>query len=324
MKQRIVGLVVAAVAAAAFGADVETWRATELAFEAGADYDKTGADAVAFDAVFTHASGEKVSRPGFWDGGKTFRVRFAPTKPGRWSWSTTCRGDAALDGKTGALEAKPYAGNLEIYKRGFVKTAKGAKHFTYADGTPFFYLGDTHWGLYKEEIDEPGPHAGTTGAASHFKYIVDRRAAQGFTVLQSEPIGAKFNVADGKVDAADIPGFQLADRYYQYLAEKGLVHANAEFFFASQMNKKLVDDLPAIDRLARYWVARFGAYPVMWTLAQESDNDFYHERHNGHNFYCATNNPWVTVAERLHRADAYGHPLTAHQENTKQIGRAHV
>ena len=317
MKKIQIGLAVAAIAATACGADAETWRAAELAFEAGADYDKTGADAVAFDAVFTHDSGEKVSRPGFWDGGKTFRVRFAPTKPGRWSWSTTCRGDAALDGKTGALEAKPYAGNLEIYKRGFVKAAKGAKHFTYADGTPFFYLGDTHWGLYKEEIDEPGPHAGTTGAASHFKYIVDRRAAQGFTVLQSEPIGAKFNVQDGKVDAADIPGFQLADRYYQHIAEKGLVHANAEFFFASQMSKKLADDPAAIDRLARYWVARFGAYPVMWTLAQEADNDFYHERRGGHNFYCATNNPWVVVAECLHRADAYSHPLTAHQENTK-------
>ena len=143
----------ALVACAAVGADVETWRATELAFEAGTDYDVTGADAVTFDAVFTHESGEKVSRPGFWNGGKTFRVRFAPTKPGRWSWSTTCRGDAALNGKSGTLEAKPYAGELEIYRRGFVKPAKGAKHFAYADGTPFFYLGDTHWGLYKEEID---------------------------------------------------------------------------------------------------------------------------------------------------------------------------
>ena len=127
MKKIQIGLAVAAIAATACGADVETWRAAELAFEAGADYNATGADAVTFDAVFTHASGEKVSRPGFWDGGKTFRVRFAPTKPGRWSWSTTCRGDAALDGRTGMLEAKPYAGNLEIYKRGFVKTAKGRR-----------------------------------------------------------------------------------------------------------------------------------------------------------------------------------------------------
>ncbi len=299
-----------------FDPPAETWRASELSFEAGADYDRTGADDVVFDVLFTHESGEKISRPGFWDGGKTFRVRFAPTKPGIWFWSTTCRGDAALDGKIGSLEVKPYAGYLEIYRRGFVKAAKGAKHFTYADGTPFFYLGDTHWGLYKEEIDEPGPHAGATGATSHFKYIADRRADQGFTVYQTEPIGAKFDVTDGKVDASDIPGFQLADRYYQHLANKGLVHANAEFFFAASMNKKLAGDLAAIDRLARYWVARFGAYPVMWTLAQEVDNDFYYDRGRGHNFYCATNNPWLAVAECLHRVDAYSHPLTAHQENT--------
>jgi len=73
MKKMMIGLAAIAVAAASFGADVETWRATELAFEAGADYDKTGADAVAFDAVFTHESGEKVSRPGFGDG-----ARFTP------------------------------------------------------------------------------------------------------------------------------------------------------------------------------------------------------------------------------------------------------
>ena len=316
MKRYFILIAVVAYVTAVCGADVETWRATELAFEAGTDYDKTGADAVTFDAVFTHDSGEEIARPGFWDGGKTFRVRFAPTKPGRWRWITTCRGDATLDGRSGELSAKPYAGELEIYKRGFVTVAKGAKHFTYADGTPFFYLGDTHWGLYTEELDEPGPHAGTTGAVSHFKYIVDRRAEQGFTVYQTEPIGAKFDVVDGKVDASDIPGFQLADRYYQYLAEKGFVHANAEFFFASGMTKALAADPAAIDRLSRYWVARFGAYPVMWTLAQEVDNDFYLNRHKAHNFYCATNNPWVTVAECLHRADAYRHPLTAHQEDS--------
>ena len=111
---------------AARAVSVEMWRATELVFEAGADYDATGADAVTFDAVFTHESGEKVSRPGFWDGGKTFRVRFAPTKPGRWSWITTCQGDGALGGKSGTLEAKPYAGDLEIYRRGFVKVATSA------------------------------------------------------------------------------------------------------------------------------------------------------------------------------------------------------
>jgi len=294
----------------------ETWRMTELSFESGRDYGAGGGDDVRLYCVFSNRTdGAVVRRPGFWDGGRTFRVRFAPVSAGEWIWKTSCDGDTSLAGRSGSIECVRYSGPLEIYRHGFVKAVPGRKHFTYADGTPFFYLGDTHWGLYLEEIDEPGPHAGATGAASHFKYIADRRAAQGFTVYQTEPIGAKFDVTDGKVDASDIPGFQLADRYYQYIADKGFVHANAEFFFAAQMNAKLAVDPVAIDRLARYWVARFGAYPVMWTLAQEVDNDFYHERHQGHNFYCATNNPWVAVAECIHRADAYRHPLTAHQEN---------
>ena len=46
MKRIMFILAVAACSAVAFGADVETWRAIELSFEAGADYDVTGADAV--------------------------------------------------------------------------------------------------------------------------------------------------------------------------------------------------------------------------------------------------------------------------------------
>ena len=75
-------------------------------------------------------------------------------------------------------------------------------------------------------------------------------------------------------------------------------------------------DEAAIDRLCRYWNARFGAYPVMWTLAQEIDNDFYAEKGRAYNFYSVTNNPWVKVAAGLRRHDAYCHPLSGHQENT--------
>ena len=298
------------------GVKVETWRVAEIAFESAKDYSQGGGDAVRFDVAFTNgADGAVVVRPGFWDGGKVFRVRFAPTAQGVWKWTSSCPDDAALNGKSGSVTATPYMGKLDVYRHGFVKVVPGKKHFAYADGTPFFYLGDTHWGMYKEEIDEAGPHAGGVKTDSHFKYIVNRRAEQGFTVYQSEPIGAKFNLADGRVDAADIPGFQLADRYYRHIADAGLVHANAEFFFSASMRRPLVDDKPALERLSRYWVARFGAYPVMWTLAQEIDNDFYHERGHQKEYSC-TNNPWVAVAEFIHRYDAYKHPLSGHQENT--------
>ncbi len=297
--------------------EVETWRVYEQAFTSGKDYAEGGGDAVVLDVAFTRdGANETLVRPGFWDGGATFRVRFAPPAAGVWIWRTTCADDAALNGLSGSVTAVPYRGTLEIYRRGFVRTEPGKKHFTYADGTPFFYLGDTHWGLYKEEIDAPGPHAGTTGATSHHAYVVNRRAEQGFTVYQTEPIGAAFNAADGTVDASDIPGFQLADRYYQVIADAGLVHANAEFFFAASMCPPLAQNPAALARLARYWVARFGAYPVLWTLGQEVDNDFYYERGAEWRQWNYANNPWVAVAAAIHACDAYRHPLSAHQENT--------
>ena len=310
------GLLVVGAMAGTAPATGETWRVAEWAFEASRDYGSGGGDDVKLDVAFTEqATGRTLVRPGFWDGDRTFRVRFAPPAAGEWSWRTSCVDDAALAGRTGTFAAVPYDGPLELYRRGFVTVRPGAKHFTYADGTPFFYLGDTHWGLYTEELDEAGPHAGDVKTDSHLGYLVRRRVEQGFTVLQSEPIGARFDVRDGHVDAADIPGFRDADRYYRLIADAGLVHANAEFFFASQMNAALATNAVALARLSRYWAARFGAYPVMWTLAQEIDNSFYHER-GDQRVYSCTNNPWVKVAECLHACDAYGHPLSGHQENT--------
>ncbi|MBP5511714.1 MAG: DUF4038 domain-containing protein [Kiritimatiellae bacterium] len=298
------------------GESVETWRVAELVFESKTDYSAGGGDAVRLDVAFTNAeTGVSLVRPAFWDGGKTFRVRVAPTSPGRWEWHGVCLDDVSLSGKTGSFICRPYAGSLELYRRGFVKATPGKKYFTYADGTPFFYLGDTHWGMFREELDEAGPHAGDVKTDSHFAYIVRRRVEQGFTVYQSEPLDAAFNLADGRIDASDLPGFRKADRYFRTIADAGLVHANAQFFFVASMRPPLSRDCAALERLSRYWVARFGAYPVMWTLGQECDNDFYAERRGGRD-YTYKDNPWVMVAEFIHRHDTYGHPLSGHQENT--------
>lgn len=308
--------IAASVLSACAGSETaQTWRVTELTFNSSVDYSATGADEVIMDVKFTNRkTGETISRPAFWDGGNSFIVRFAPTAEGRWDWESICAEDESLDALNGSLKCVAYDGELAVYRKGFVKATPGIKHLTYADGTPFFYLGDTHWGMFTEEYDLPGPHAGNTGAASHFKYIVDRRVEQGFTVYQSEPISAPFKVQDGRVDQDDIEGFRLADKYFQYIADAGLVHANAQFFFPSELNMELAADYKRLEAISCYWVARFGAYPVMWTLGQEIDNDSYNE--SGHNKrFDYKNNPWVKIAELIHKHDSYCHPLSGHQES---------
>ena len=79
------------------------WQEAELALRADADLDNPYVDAE-LEAVFVHEDGLELRRPGFWDGGSTWRVRFAPTLEGRWDW--TVRADApleTLDGSTGTI-----------------------------------------------------------------------------------------------------------------------------------------------------------------------------------------------------------------------------
>lgn len=291
---------------------VKTWIANEIVLQSSVEYNNPFEE-IDVDFIFT-CGNKKLKVPAFWDGGKVWKVRFALPKAGTWEYNSICtdKSNAGL-AVSGKIECEKYDGGLEIYKHGFVKNRRGVGFFMYNDGTPFFWLGDTHWNFIKEEFDEAGEHAGNIKTSSHFKYIVDKRARQGFTVYQSEPIGAGYNIGNS-LDEKDIEGFHDIDRRFQYIASKGLVHANASLEFA-----KTVFDFPrATDKkymakLARYWAARYSAYPVVWTLGQEVDNDFYRARGDQKRFTKETN-PFKYFGEALHKNDAYSHPLTAHTE----------
>ncbi|MBQ8510768.1 MAG: DUF4038 domain-containing protein [Clostridia bacterium] len=292
--------------------NTQTWLANELAFHSSVTYANPFED-VDLDVIFT-CGDTCMTVPAFWDGGNLWRTRFSLPAPGLWSWEARCTnpGDAGLCG-SGSIRCTEYDGELAIYRRGFIKTTPGVRYFTYADGTPFFYLGDTHWNFAMEEFDEPGDHAGDIDCTSHFCHIVNRRAEQGFTVYQSEPIGAKYDLSEG-LDENDIEGFRDLDRRFACIASKGLVHANAQLVFPSTLVQfARYDDAAYLRRLGRYWAARYSAYPVLWTLGQEVDNDFYYTRGDQKRFTGGTN-PYKLIAEGLHQNDPHAHPMTAHME----------
>jgi len=122
---------------------------------------------------------------GFWDGGNVFRVRVLATAPGSWTWvSGSNQSDPGLNGKTGEFKAEAWseleqAGNP--CRRGMVRATANGHAFEYADGTPFFLLGDTWWSVgtfrypwYDDGAPRPiGPKAG-------FKDYVRFRREQGF------------------------------------------------------------------------------------------------------------------------------------------------
>lgn len=303
----------------------EVWNCIEIPFTSDKEYENPLFD-LKLDVVFSKG-GEELTVPAFWDGGDSWKVRFAPTEKGLWKYETKCddASNTGLNGVKGTVGVNKYSGDLEIYKRGFVRSEKDARYLVYDDGTPFFWLGDTHWGMPTENLEGVGevPEEDASkveGIDSHFKYIVDKRVEQGFTVYQSEPIGTKYNLKDG-FSEDDLAGFQDLDERFAYIAQKGLVHANAQLMFTSDIikgwnEKKNEWDIYTQEELSaysRFWVARYGAYPVIWTTAQEVDNDFYYERRDQSAFTRETN-PWVTVAQMVCDSDAYNHPLSAHTE----------
>ncbi len=299
----------------------QIWVASELAFQSAGSYENPFYD-VEFDFVFTHRqSGTTYKVPAFWNGGQNFIVRYALTKRGLWDFTVECSDESnPLNGLTGTVACMNYDGEHEIYKRGFLKAEQ--RYFTYADGTPFFYLGDTHWHMALEEIDTKEKFEDGT-VASRFEYTLMRRKELGFTVIQSEPLG----VYDGdnsyfkrifteEFGEEQLARFQQYDKYFKLIAEMGFVHANAQFSYPTALGDAmhLISD-EDLARLCRYWVARYSAYPVLWTLSQECDNDYYYGT-TGQFIFTAETNPWKKVAEYMHAYDPYQHPLSAHQENS--------
>ena len=299
----------------------ETWRMTELVFKSKKSYDDPFSD-VTLDLLLC-GNGRVYTIPGFWDGDNTWKVRFVCPSEGTWQFKTVCSdsNNKQLHAKTGIVNCKPYSGTLDIFRHGFITTRYGKKYLTYDDGTPFFYAGDTHWAFGRETQDM-------------VRTICAKRAEQRFTAIQTEPIGATFNLADG-VDAQDLEGLRDYDVKTQIIADAGLVHANAQFFWPADFNQLIenfggysdqtikvntglkIEKIPDysdgvktyVEKLSRYWVARFGAYPVIWTLGQEIDRDFY-------DVLNEFNNPYILVANAIAKYDPYTQPLTAHQENS--------
>jgi hypothetical protein len=67
--------------------DAIQWQVTEISFEGKESY-AGQPNGVRLEAVFRGPDGSNFIVPGFWDGGRSWKIRFAPTMPGEWSYET--------------------------------------------------------------------------------------------------------------------------------------------------------------------------------------------------------------------------------------------
>jgi len=183
MWRKLAGLFSVAIWPAMAASTVHVWEKQDLTFTSAASYANPYTDAT----VWVDLRGPDFEKRvyGFWDGGRTFRVRVVATAPGMWTWrSGSNPPDAGLANQSGSLVAVAWGEDEKQQnplRRGFLRATPNHHALESADGTPFVVIGDTWWPTgtnrlrwYDDGVERPiGPDAG-------FKDYVRLRKQQGY------------------------------------------------------------------------------------------------------------------------------------------------
>jgi|SRR5690554_1569698 len=300
---------------------VPIWKRIDIELESSKVYKNPFLD-VAIDAVFVHESGTTITLPGFWDGGNRWMVRFSPNKLGKWAYTIT-PSDKSNQGlyKTGELMGVVNEGATELDQRGFIRVSPDKRRFEYADGHPFFWLGDTHWQAPDHERLEEcnAPNCDGSCGNSQFKHLVNNRLSKGFNIYQTYPDAAendgggntrRYNWWEDKSKLLNAPDSikinpvafkENLDVMMDYLADHGFTVALG--FGVHQQNADAMHEQSML-HWARYLVARYAAYPVVWITAQEVNAS--PEK--------GSYKKWEEVARLIDRLDGFNRPLSMHTD----------
>lgn len=284
---------------------------TEWAFTSTKTYANPFAD-VELDVVVAEASGLERRVPAFWAGGSTWRVRYAPASPGSHSWRTVCSDtqNTGLHGQQGTLEAIRYDGANPLYQHGPIQVAPDRRHLQHADGTPFFWFGDTWWMGFVKRLSWP----------DDFQTLAADRLRKGFTVVQivaglypdmpeRDPRGA--NEAgfpyDSGYTVVNPAYFDMADLRIRYLADHGIIPCvvGCWGYYLPILG------LEKMKRHWRYLIARWGAYPTVWCLAGEGSMPYYLSNNRDAD-QRAQKSGWTEMGRFVRSVDPFRRLVTIH------------
>jgi len=207
----------------------QTWEMVEITLEAGKEYSNYYTDVT----CWLELKGPDFSKRiyGFWYGGNTFKIRIVATKPGKWYWQSFSNqpDDNGLNNKQGEFEATGWSGKeLENNpnRHGFIRPSKNGHSLQYADGTPFFIIGDTWlagatWRLpFRNAVSpanyEPGPGIG-------FEDAVTYRKKQGFNSVSMIACFPNWEADENSNTYADSNGIFLRNAWekFGYIVKSG-------------------------------------------------------------------------------------------------------
>ncbi len=237
---------------------VPRWGRFEQSFKSAATYVHP-VEQTRLTVRFRGPLGDTREVDGFWDGGKVWRVRFAPNQAGVWSYVTSCSdvSDKGLDAQSGEFLCSASVGDTRFREHGPVQVAHDRRRFEHADGTPFYWLGDRVW------------EGARLAKPEDWDFYAHVRAEQGFDVaLWAVGLGADYS---GQKAASLSAGaltvnpevFKRLDAKLERLNQAGICSAIVPLW---ENGASSLSDEQA-EMLARYVVARWGAEPVVWLVA---------------------------------------------------------
>jgi len=270
---------------------------------------------ISLHAMIEHTeTGESITIPAFWDGGSTWKFRFSSTDLGAYTFITACSDteNKALHGQSGNINVEEYTGTNPVYLHGPVQVSKKGKYLNHKDGTPFFWLADSWWHGMTSRFAFP----------SDFEILLKDRKEKGFSVIQFaiafpcdiEPFDIRGRNANGdpwdtSFQSINPSYFQLTDLRVERILESGLV-PNIVGLWGYYMKWMGVDN---VKKHWEYLVARYGAYPVTYTLSGETTLAYYTDLDDNWEFYKKEfRQQWSEVAQFIQENDPYNRLLTTH------------
>jgi len=283
----------------------------ELTFNACGSY-ADPFNQIVVDVVFTDPAGEERRVPGFWAGGTVWKVRYSSALAGRHTYRSVCSAseDTGLHGRTSVVEISPNRSKNPLFRHGPVQVAANRRHFEHADGTPFFWLGDTWWMGLCHRL--PWPQG--------FQQLTADRVAKGYNVVQIiaglypdmhafDPRGANEAGFPWEENYAHIRPeyFDAADKKLAHLIAQGITPClvGAWGYFLSWMS---ADQLKA---QWRYLIARYAAWPVLWCIAGEANLPWYLAKNFPEDDRSMVKG-WTEIMRYVRATDPFRRPMTIH------------
>jgi hypothetical protein len=264
---------------------IEKWNPNDFEFKTTItwQFSPTSPFEVDFYAEIIGPENIKMTLPGFYDGNDTWKIRFAPTKTGKWT-ITTHSDVLELDNKQIEIECIP---NTKSNMHGaLIVDPIHPFHFIYEDGTKYFPVGyEANW-LFAIDMNAAGQNLPTLNP------FLDKLSGSGFNWLNINIWAYDTTWCLGKTEEADLgpptlfpwegtnekPDFKKYNlKYWQHFDK--VINALFQRGITTCMYLKVYNKLANLtpnnsledDLYFRWVIARYAAYSnVVWSLAKEA------------------------------------------------------